>query len=124
MRWHNLFGDCAAATVASGMLRAIAAILLAGTFALQPATDTHVLRTQPSSAEDLELGGELKGVPAGNSRYLCYEDLLQLPQETYTVSDDSNFPKGAKIQGVSLDTLAKLFGEAPDDALIVAISYD
>lgn len=83
-----------------------------------------ILHVQRSSPGDLEIGGELEGVPAGATRFIRYEDLLKLPQENYTVTDDTNFHGKTEIGGVSLDTLARLLGKAPDDALIVAICYD
>ena len=51
-----------------------------------------------------------------------YEDLLRLPQETYSVSDDSNFHGKTEISGVSLSTLAETLGQSAD--MIVAICYD
>jgi mono/diheme cytochrome c family protein len=83
-----------------------------------------MLHATRSSAGDLEIGGELAGVPAGATRYIRYDDLLRLPQETYSVVDDSNFHGKTQIAGVSLASLARLLGKAPDDALIVAICYD
>jgi len=77
-----------------------------------------------SSAGDLEIGGELAGLPPGTLRYVRYEDLLTLPQETYTISDDSNFKGQTEISGIALTTLAKLFGEASHADMIVAICYD
>jgi hypothetical protein len=77
-----------------------------------------------SSPGDLEIGGELAGAPAGTVRYVRYEDLLKLPQESYTVSDDSNLKGSAEISGVALATLAKQFGQAAHSDLIVAICYD
>lgn len=89
------------------------------------AADSHVaLRTERSSPDDLELGGEIAGQPADVIRYLRYEDLLRLPQEKYTVSDDSNFAHGTSIEGVALETLAKMYARVPDSALIVAICND
>lgn len=82
------------------------------------------LHVQRSSLGDLEIGGQLAGFPAGTTRYLRYEDLLQLPQETYTVNDDSNLPHDTVISGVALATLTRLFGQAPESALVVAICYD
>ncbi len=83
-----------------------------------------MLRVQRSAPGNLEVGGELVGLPFGTTRYLRYEDLLQLPQETYTVNDDSNLPRNTVIRGVALTTLARLFGQSPDSALIVAICSD
>jgi len=93
--------------------------------AAPPVSALHsVLRVQRSSPGDLEVGGELAGVPPGSTRYIRYEDLLQMPQEHSTVTDDSNFRGNTEIEGVALETLARLLGQAPADALIVAICYD
>jgi hypothetical protein len=83
-----------------------------------------ILHVERSSPGDLEVGGELSGVPTGSTRYIRYEDLLQLPLETSTVSDDSNFRGKTEIEGVALETLVRLLGRTPNDALIVAICYD
>jgi hypothetical protein len=83
-----------------------------------------LLHLQRSSPGDLQVGGELAGVPPGSTRYIRYEDLLQLPQETSTVTDDSNFRGKTEIGGVALEALVHLLGQAPDDALVVAICYD
>jgi hypothetical protein len=77
-----------------------------------------------SDPGDLEIGGGLAGLPAGTVRYLRYKDLLALPQETYTVSDDANFKGRTEISGVPLVTLAKVFGQSVHSDLIVAICYD
>ena len=102
----------AAACVA---LMAIAAIL---------AARAGNLRAQRSSALDLELGGELKGLPPGSTRFVTREDLLALPQVTYTVTDDSNFTGPAEIKGVLLEELARDLGAAPRADLVVAICDD
>jgi mono/diheme cytochrome c family protein len=101
-------------------------VALAGTvLALSVAADSRaILRTERSSPGDLEVGGDLAGLPRGSARYLRYEDLLRLPQETYTVSDDANLPRKTVVSGVALTSLARLLGQAPDSTLIVAICYD
>lgn len=107
------------------MLRAFLLMLAAGGLALAVAArPSALLHRGRSSPGDLEVGGELAGLPAGSTRYIRYEDLLRLPQETYTVSDDSNLPHDAKISGVALTTLARLLAQLPDSVLIVAICYD
>ena len=65
------------------------------------------LRTTRSSPLDLELGGELRGVPAGSTRYLTRADLLALPQTNAYVSDDPNFARPVQIGGVLLEELAR-----------------
>jgi mono/diheme cytochrome c family protein len=108
------------------MVRAFLVILLTGAVlaALPGADSKSLLHVERSSPDDLEVGGELAGIPPGATRYVRYEDLLRLPQESYTVSDDSNFSPKAEIRGVPLTTLAKLLGGGEDDLLIVALAYD
>jgi hypothetical protein len=108
------------------MLRVLPALLLATAVLAQnsPSNTQSLLHTERSSPGDLEVGGELAGIAAGSTRYVRYEDLLRLPLETYTVSDDTNFAKKTEISGVALTTLAKMFGQSPESALIVAICYD
>jgi mono/diheme cytochrome c family protein len=88
------------------------------------AASSPMLRTARSSEGDLEIGGELAGLPAGSVRYARYEDLLTLPQETFTVTDDSNFHGATKISGIALSELARSFGDKRHSDLIVAICYD
>jgi mono/diheme cytochrome c family protein len=83
-----------------------------------------VLLPSRTSPGDLEIGGELAGLAPGTVRYVRYEDLLALPQENYTISDDENFQGKTEISGVPLASLASLFGQAKHSDLIVAICYD
>jgi mono/diheme cytochrome c family protein len=78
----------------------------------------HAERISPG---DLEIGGELVGLPTGATRYLRYEDLLKLPQKTFSIKDD-NFRTRTEISGILIDDLGKLLGEHSD--MIVAICYD
>lgn len=104
-------------------MRLFLAVLLALLItALMPIVHSPIkLHAERSSPGDLEVGGELMGLPAGATRYLRYDDLLKLPQNTYTVTDD-NFRAPAEISGVPLSELAKMLGEEAD--MIVAICYD
>lgn len=107
------------------MPKVLLGLFMAVAVAASIAVDSQsILRPQRSSPGDLEVGGELAGVPPGSTRYVRYRDLLRLPQETYTVTDDSNFPRNTVVSGVALTTLAQLFGQSPSSTLIVAISYD
>jgi cytochrome c2 len=107
------------------MIRAFLLLFASASLALLPASDAaSILEQQRSSAGDLEVGGELAGVPAGAVRYIRYDDLLRLPQEKYTVTDDSNFKGKTEIEGVALDTLGRVLGRDSVDAMIVAICYD
>ena len=51
------------------------------------------LHTERLSSLDLELSGDLVGISAEESHYLTREDLLALPQVSYTVSDDAKFQR-------------------------------
>jgi mono/diheme cytochrome c family protein len=82
------------------------------------------LNTTRRSTSDLELGGELAGLPRGTTRYTTLEDLLALPQTTYTVADDPIFVGPTQISGVTLEELAKLLGAAPESDMVVAICDD
>jgi hypothetical protein len=107
------------------MLRALLPLLAAATLSLPASAGPHgILHRQRTSPGDLELGGELAGLPPGSTRYVRYADLLTLPRENYTVNDDTNLPRNTAISGVALTTLARLFGHSPESTLIVAISYD
>lgn len=81
----------------------------------------HATRSSPL---DLELAGDLKGEPAGTTGYVTREELLALPQVSYTVSDDSNFKGPTKVSGVPLDELARRIAAAPDSDLVVAVCDD
>jgi mono/diheme cytochrome c family protein len=81
----------------------------------------NAMRTLPS---DLEVGGELAGLPTGTTRYVMLDSLLALSQVTYAVSDDSNFSAPAKISGIPLEDLTRLLGADPAADLVVAICDD
>jgi mono/diheme cytochrome c family protein len=98
---------------------------IAGARSAPQAAASHItLRMERSSALDLEVGGELAGVGKGGTRYVSREDLLALPQTTFTVLGDANFTGSAEIRGVTLAELAKDLGESPDGNLVVAICDD
>src|ERR1019366_7419299 len=106
------------------MARALLLVFAAVATALPGTDGASLLHTQRSSPGDLEVGGELAHLPQGSTRFLRYEDLLALPQETYTVSDDTDLPPNTEISGVPLDQLERLLGKSPHDPIIVAICYD
>jgi mono/diheme cytochrome c family protein len=85
------------------------------------AVKLHAARSSPF---DLELGGEIVGLPPGSTRFLTRDDLLTLPQVHYTVSDDSNFTRPTEISGVALEELARTLGAAPLADMVVAICDD
>jgi mono/diheme cytochrome c family protein len=107
------------------MMRAFVLLLASAALAALPVADSQsILHLGRSSPDDLEVGGELANLPPGSTRYIRYEDLLHLPQETYTVSDDSNLAAKTDVGGVALETLAQVLGESSADSLIVAICDD
>ena len=84
------------------------------------AVPLHLTRQSPS---DLELGGSLAGVPAGQTRFVSFADLSSLPQETDTVTDDAGLGKSVRITGIALEKLPALLG-APGDNMITALCGD
>jgi mono/diheme cytochrome c family protein len=84
----------------------------------------QILREKRSAGLDLEVGGDLVGLPAGSVRYIAREDLKALPQVTYTVPDDANFGGAVQVRGVELEVLAREFAGSGEKALIVAVCGD
>ena len=89
-----------------------------------PNSLTAKLRAIRTSPLDLELGGELAGLPAGATRYITREDLLALPQVNQTVSDDPNLAGPGRSQ-------ASRWKNSPNDwpprrsrTLVVAVCAD
>lgn len=82
------------------------------------------LRETRTSPLDLEIGGDLAGLPSGAVRYLTRRDLLTLPQVTYTVTSDLNFTAPAQVSGVLLEELVKHISANPQSELVVAICDD
>ena len=111
-------------------LLAAAGILLAGIAsqnvqeAFAPAPTAAALHVERASPSDLELSGDLAGLPQGTTRYMTREDLLRLPQVTYTVTDDSNFTGPTQVSGVLLDELIRKLSAAPESNMLVAICDD
>lgn len=97
----------------------------AGAQASSAADSTGILHATRELPSDLELGGELAGLPPKTTRYITRQDLLALPQVSYTVTDDPSFKDlgPTRISGVSLEELAKRFAAANAD-MVVAISDD
>ncbi len=81
----------------------------------------HERRLSPS---DLEIGGDVRGLTPGATRFLRREDLLTLPQVTYTVTDDSNFGGRTEISGVPLEELLHDLDGPSDSTLVIAICAD
>jgi hypothetical protein len=88
------------------MKRMVAALFLA----VLPGISLHPARQAPT---DLQIG---------ISHFVSYQDLLQLPQVSFTTSNDPNFPIPARVSGVPLEQLKQaLHGEGN---MMVAICSD
>lgn len=85
------------------------------------AVQLHSTRLSPL---DLEVGGDLSGLPPGTTLYVARNALLTLPQATFTVTGDANFTGSTQISGVPLQDLFQQLGAVPDADLIVAICRD
>jgi mono/diheme cytochrome c family protein len=81
----------------------------------------HETRVSPS---DLELAGDIAGVPRGATVYARRSDLVALPQTNFTVTDDSNFNEPTKVRGVLLEDLLRDLSAAPGADMVVAICSD
>lgn len=81
------------------------------------------LHAQRTLASDLEIGGNLPGIPAGTTWYMTRGELLALPNVSFMASGDSNFAGATMVKGVRLAELAKDLG-APAGDLVVAICSD
>jgi len=77
-----------------------------------------------SSPLDLELGGELKGLPVGATRYVTREQLLTLPQVAFTARNDEMFAGPTQVSGVPLDELARALGRELGSDLVIAVASD
>jgi mono/diheme cytochrome c family protein len=106
----------------SGILLLCAALIGAGAPADAPQRLT--LSVARSSPQDLEISGDVPGIPQGAKRFVRYEDLSRLPQVSFTVRDDSNFSGPVRLSGVSLDELVSALGADGGKQLIAAICDD
>jgi mono/diheme cytochrome c family protein len=107
----------------------IAALSVAYPRSIRAQTDTisdfkTTFHEKRSSPLDLEVAGDLAGLPSGSDRYLRREELLKLPQTNLRVTDDPNFKSSVQIGGILLDALSKHLSASPQADLIVAICSD
>jgi len=99
--------------------------LVLGVAAIAAVTPQHLpLAGQRSSPQDLEISGEIPGVPPGEKRFVHYADLTRLTQVSYTVKDDANFTSPVKLSGVPLDALLPALGISSGKQLIAAGAND
>jgi hypothetical protein len=82
------------------------------------------LATQRSSPQDLEIVGDVPGIPTGAKRFVRYEDLSRLAQVSYTVKDDENFSVPTKLSGVPLDVVLDGLGMNGTKQLVAASASD
>ena len=92
-----------------------------GTAGAQTSPPWHDRRQAPS---DLEVSGELRGLPPGSTRYLSRNALLAMPQVNFTVTDDPNFTGATRIRGVALDVLEQRLAASRSSATVIAICDD
>lgn len=103
----------------------LAGAVLLGAVAAVAAGPQHLtLMNQRSSPQDLEITGDLPGMPAEASRFVSYAALSELPQVTDTVRNDENFAGPVQLSGVPLDALLAALGVDGKDVLIAAVSSD
>ena len=88
------------------------------------AHDSLALHETRKSPDDLEVGGELAGLPPGSTRFLTRNELLSLPQVTFPSAGDTNFTDSAEIRGVRLEELTGKIAAAPATDMVVAICDD
>jgi hypothetical protein len=89
-----------------------------------PLADELILHDRSGSAQDLKLSGELPGVPANSERFVSYSDLSKLPQVTFNVTNDPNFPQKTEISGVSIGVLLRELNIPEKNTLVSAICDD
>jgi mono/diheme cytochrome c family protein len=94
----------------------------------QPNTSGGSLLTRSSterrSSTDLEIAGDLAGLPEGNVRYIARHDLLSLPQVSFRVANDPNFAAPTEVSGTLLQYLVRDLAASPASDLAVAICAD
>jgi hypothetical protein len=94
-------------------MKRVVVALLAGTVLLAAQTPAPLLHSSRHAPTDLEVG---------TGQFVSYQDLLRLPQVSFTTSNDANFPTPARVSGVSLEQLRHSFGGNED--MVVAIAAD
>jgi mono/diheme cytochrome c family protein len=96
--------------------------LICAAFAI--AQNSPVLREKRQGASDLELSGELLGLPPESTRFITRDELLAMPQVNLTITGDPNFSRRTKIRGVKLEDLVRRLAASSGSAMVVAICDD
>ncbi len=84
----------------------------------------HILGKTRQFPSDLEVDGDLAGLPRGGTRYVTREDLLAFPQVKFTAAGDQNFAGSPAIEGITLEGLVRRLSRNPGTDLVVAICDD
>jgi mono/diheme cytochrome c family protein len=106
--------------------RAVAGALIfsaVGSASAQSTSLVAKLRAQRSSPADLEVSGDLPGVPRNELRYLTRDDLLAISQAMTVSPDDGNFKSATEVRAVPLEDLARSLA-VPAADMIIAICKD
>ena len=80
--------------------------------------------TARQSPLDLEVAGDLNGLPPGSTRYIRRDDLLALHQTSFTAIHDEKFTGPTQVSGVSFDELIRALGREPGSDLAIAVASD
>jgi hypothetical protein len=95
----------------------------AGGAKTRAATLAPKLQASRKSSSDLELAGNIRGIPGDETRFLSREDLLAISQQMTIAPDDGNFHVSTTVRGVRLEDLARALG-APAGDMVIAICKD
>jgi hypothetical protein len=109
-----------------GMLKTGLVVTMAGLAAAMQAAGPQkiAMQTQRTSPQDLEITGDVPGIPEGQSRFVHYADLAGLRQVSYTVKDDPDFSGPVQLSGVPLDELIAALGCNGSQQLVAAVGSD
>jgi cytochrome c2 len=81
------------------------------------------LRVKRTSASDLEIGGDVRGVRRGLMSYLPRENLLAISQAMSVTANDGSLTVSSKVKAVPLEDLVRDLGVYGSD-MVVAICSD
>jgi mono/diheme cytochrome c family protein len=96
--------------------------LICAAFAI--AQNSPVLREKRQGISDLELRGEILGLPPESTRFITRDELLAMPQVNLTITGDPNFSGPTKIRGVKLEDFVRRLAASSGSAMVVAICDD
>ena len=86
--------------------------------------NSPLLREKRQGASDLELSGELLGLPPESTRFITRDELLAMPQVNLTITGDPNFSRPTQIRGVKLEDLVQRLAASSGSAMVIAICDD